>query len=338
MRQVDYLILGGGIAGTSAAEAIRKTDQTGSVVILWDEPETLYSRVMLPDFLRDKVRFEQLFLRKKQDYEEKKIELLSPVTVARLDANAKKVTLTSGEEIAANKVLVATGGRVIKLPLPGGDLAGVTYLRTTENAKQIKELLTNSKEASVIGGGFIGIEYAQTFIKHGLKTTALVREKAFWEPVVGENSGRLLSQLLEKNGVTVKHETEAAEFVGEGRVSSIKLKNGQQVSADLVGVGVGIRLTLDHLQGSGLAINKGVLTNEYLETSLPGIWAAGERGPRAESPVLTWPVQEKNSKRSVPIQSVFLASIFPFLAIRWRTRKRRSLNGAVRKQVNWQEF
>jgi len=276
MRQVNYLILGGGIAGTTAAETIRRVDQAGSIAIVWDEPETLYSRVMLPDFLRDKVSFEQLFLRKKENYQEKNIELLAGASVVNFDAKRKSAILDSGEQIQAEKVLVATGGRVNKLPIPGSDLLGVTYLRTTRDAQAIKELIKTASSAAVIGGGFIGIEYAQTFIKHGLRTTALVREKSFWEPVVGENSGKLLSKLLGDNGVEVRHEVETDSFVGEERVRIVKLKSGEEVAADVVGVGIGIHLTLEHLQDSGLTINKGVVTNEYLETSVPGVWAAGD--------------------------------------------------------------
>lgn len=276
MKQVDYLIIGGGVAGTTAAEAIRKTDQSGSITIVWDEEATLYSRVMLPDFLREKVTFEQLFLRKKEDYQEKGIELLSGVAVQKFSAAEKTAFLSSGEEIKAGKVLVASGGRVNSLPIPGGELVGVVYLRTTQDANKIKDLLISSKSAALVGGGFIGIEFAQTFIKHGLKTTALVREKAFWEPVVGENSGKLLSKLLTDNGVEVRHEVEAAEFVGEEKLRAVRLKTGEEINVDLVGVGIGIHLNLDHLQDSGLKLNKGVVTNEYLETSVPGVWAAGD--------------------------------------------------------------
>ncbi len=276
MKQIDYLVLGGGIAGTTAAEEIRSKDPNSSVTIITEEANRLYSRVQLPHYLRDEHPLQTVFVRTPESYVQKNIELKTSTKVTKIDTVNKIVKTDSGEDWVFKKLLVATGGKVNTLHLPGSELTEVVYLRTLENAQRVKELMAQSHDAVVIGGGFIGIEFAQSFIKHNLKTTAIVREKSFWESVVGENSAILLSQILTHYGVNILPESEVSHFLGEGKLQGVGLKNGSEVKADIAGVGIGIHMELSHLQDSGLRINKGVLTNEYLETSEPNIWAAGD--------------------------------------------------------------
>jgi NAD(P)H-nitrite reductase large subunit len=276
MKEVNYLVLGGGIAGTTAAEEIRSKDPTSSITILTEEPNRLYSRVLLPHFLRDENTLDSLFVRKAEAYTQKNIDLVTSTKVTSVDTANKSVTVASGEIYKYQKLLIATGGKLNKLAVPGGELPEITYLRTLEDAKRIREIILKSTQGIVLGGGFIGIEFAQSFIKHNLKTTAIIREKSFWEIVVGENSAKLLSQILVENGVTLIPETQVTEFVGEGNLKAVKTDKGAEIAADIVGVGIGIHMEVSHLQNSGLDINKGILTNEYLETSVPSVWAAGD--------------------------------------------------------------
>lgn len=276
MNKVDFLILGGGIAGTSAAETIRNQDQNASITILTEEADRLYSRVLLPHYLRGENTFESLYVRTPISYIDKKIELKTTTKVSKLDLTHKQVATESGEVYEFGKLLVATGGKVNRLTIPGADLKGIFYLRTIVDAGAIMSYLPSCQNALVLGGGFIGMEFAQSFVKNGLKTTAIIREKYFWENVVGENSGKLLSEILTSNGVDLISQAQAVEFTGSTKLIGLKLSDGQEVKADIAGVGVGIHLELDHLQDSGLVIKKGVVTNEYLETSVPDVWAAGD--------------------------------------------------------------
>lgn len=276
MTKINYVIIGGGIAGTTAAEEIRAHDQNSSITIITEEPDRAYSRVLLPHFLRNENTLESLFVRTPQSYQEKNIQLLTNTRVVKVDSVTKQVTTAENQIYEFDKLLVASGGKVNKLPTKGADLPEVVYMRTLEDIKKIKQIISQSREAVVLGGGFIGIEFAQSFIKNGLKTTAIIREKSFWEPVVGENSGKLLSQLLVDNGVQILTETQVTEFTGQGKLTGVKTDKGTEVKADMVGVGIGIHLDIDYLKDSGLTIKKGVVTNEFLETSTPGIWAAGD--------------------------------------------------------------
>lgn len=276
MNKFDYLIIGGGIAGTTAAEEIRSKDQNGSIAIITEESERLYSRVLLPHFLRNENSLESLFVRKPENYQQKNIQLLTSTRAVKVDTQNKIVTTFGKGDFGYEKLLIASGGKVNKIDIPGSDIPEVVYMRTLEDVKKIKEVMSRSPEAVVIGGGFIGADLAQSFVQNNLKTYAIIREKTFWETVVGENSGQLLSQILTKNGVNLITETQVSEFVGLGKLSGVKLGNGAEVKADLAGVGIGIHLDIEYLTDSGLTIKRGVVTNEFLETSLPGIWAAGD--------------------------------------------------------------
>ena len=203
MKKVKYLIIGGGIAGTTAAEFIRMNDSSGSITIVMEEPETLYSRVLLPHYLRDQVPYERLYVRKPEGYTEKNIDLVKGVRADKVNTQNNQVKLSSGDFIEYEKLLISSGGKVNRLGVPGKNLKGVTYLRTVKDVIEVKELMNKAKNGVVIGGGFIGIEYAQSFIKAGLKTTAIIREPYFWSNVVGENIGKLISKILQKNGVEI---------------------------------------------------------------------------------------------------------------------------------------
>ncbi len=276
MNKFDYLIIGGGIAGTTAAEEIRSKDLNGSIAIITEESERLYSRVLLPHFLRNENTLESLFVRKVDSYRERNIQLLTNTKVVRVNTQAKLVKTLDKGDFGYGKLLIASGGKVNKLNISGGDLPEVVYMRTIEDVKNIKEIMNKSQEAVVVGGGFIGVELAQSFIVNNIKTTAIIREKSFWESVVGENSGMLLSQILTQNGVDLVTGQQVAEFIGEEKLQSVKLTSGNEIKADIAGVGVGIYLDTDYLEDSGLEIKKGVVTNEFLETSVPGVWAAGD--------------------------------------------------------------
>ncbi len=276
MKKVEYLIIGGGVAGTTAAEFIRMNDSSGSVTIIEEEPETLYSRVMLPHFLRGETPFERLHIRKQEQYEEKNTNLMKGMRVAGVDTKNKKVSLSDGQEIEYGKLLIASGTKVKELKVPGGDLKGVTYLRTIEDVKKVKGLLGNAKGGVVVGGGFIGMDFAQIFVKTGLKTTCVIREPYFWSRVVGENSGKLINKILEKNEVEIIHNSEVSEFIGNGSLKSVKMHSGRTLPADIVGVGVGVYADLGYLKNSGIEANKGVITNEYLETTVKDVWSAGD--------------------------------------------------------------
>jgi NAD(P)H-nitrite reductase large subunit len=276
MKQSDYLIIGGGTAGTTAAETIRQKDLEGSVTIISEELEPLYSRILLREFLEDRLPLERLYLRTSEQYEEKRINLIKGVKANRLDTQNKKIYLPSGEEIHYKKLLLASGSKPEHLDTPGSDLEGIYYLRTLADAKKIKNQLAKAKTAVIVGGGFIGLDFVQIFRRVGLPTTCLLRGSHYWSRQVGERIGELINEVLEKNGVKLITKTQACKFIGKDSLEKIVLEGGQEITADIAGVGVGVYPSLGYLGESEIKVNKGVVTNEYLETEAPDVWAAGD--------------------------------------------------------------
>src|SRR3989344_4864781 len=277
MKIVDFLIIGGSAAGTTAAETIRTNLPNSSITIISDENHEQYSRVLLPHYIRGKVTREQVFLKKSEWYQERKIELVKGVRAEGLDTGGKKVGLSNDEENHFGKLLIAIGADVIKWSVPGSDKTKVLYMRTIEDGDEIVKVASQSKKAIVIGGGFIGLEFASCFRMNGVSdVTVLVLEPYFWSGKLDNKSSRVLVSTLEKNGVQVLTNEEVDHFDYSNNQSKAVTKSGKVFPFDAVGVGIGIKSDLSWLEGSGVKINRGVLTNEYLQTNVADIYAAGD--------------------------------------------------------------
>ena len=278
MDKSKYVIIGGGAAGVAAAEAIRQIDQNGSLTIVSDEKHALYSRVMLskPNFFLGKIPFDQVYLKGDDWYRENRINFLGGQTASSVDGVNKIISLTTGEKLPYEKLLLAIGVRARTLNVPGADKSGVHYLRTLEYGKKIMADLKTGKTAVVVGGGFISFEMADLLKLAGLDTTIILREAYFWEPILDEASGLMIENSITKNGLKIIKQAEIAEINGADSVTGVTLKNGRQLSSDLVLCGIGVINQVDWLKSAGLAVNKGILANEYLETNLPAVWVAGD--------------------------------------------------------------
>lgn len=275
MENFDCLIIGGGIAGTTAAETYRRNNPEATILILNKEPEFLYSRVLLFQLLKHEMTEEQVFMRKEQEYLDKKIQIRTGVTVTKIDTTAKIVTTDKGE-IGYQKLLIASGGIPRKLGVIGEDLNGIFYWRSIFDSRQIDSYVAGKKTAGVVGGGFIGLELVQAFIKFGLETYFFILEDWFWQNMLGEESGKLLDQILSRNGVKMLYNVSVDHFEGEGRLERSVLKNGQSIATDLCGIGIGIVPETEFV-GEEIKKNKGkIITDEYLKTSIADVWAAGD--------------------------------------------------------------
>ena len=285
MNRVDFLIVGGSAAGTTAAEVIRGLKPEASISIITDENHEQYSRVLIPHYIRGKVGREQVFLKKPEWYIDQKINLLRQKKVKTFECKNKIVTLEDGEQIQYGKLLISIGGYVIKLPVPGAEVQNIYYMRTIENADEIIKAAKASKKGLIVGGGFIGLEFCSCFRVNGVEEViVLVREPYYWQGKLDEASSKVLVGVLERNGVKVLTEEEVDHFERDTErgqtsfqsVGSVVTKSGKRFDVDVVGVGIGIKSDLSWLDGSGININKAIVTNEYLETSLPDVYAAGD--------------------------------------------------------------
>ncbi|MEY4731771.1 MAG: hypothetical protein RL681_717 [Candidatus Parcubacteria bacterium] len=278
MESYDYLIIGGGAAGTAAAETIRQTDQSGSVAIVSDEIHPLYSRVMLskPNFFLGKIPFDTVFMKGEQWYAENRVAFLGGKSATALDGAKKVVTLSDGTELQYGKLLLALGVSARQWTVAGAGRYGVHYLRTLDQAKGIIDHIKTAKKAIIIGGGFIGFEMADMLRLAGLEVTMILRERYFWEPLLDEPSGRMVEAALVKGGVAIIREMEVAEVLGGDAVSGVRLKDGRELSCDMIMCGIGVYSPIDWLEHSGIQHAHGIIADEYLATSIPDVWTAGD--------------------------------------------------------------
>jgi len=277
LKKSDFLIIGGSAAGTTAAEVIRSLLPKSSITIATDENHEQYSRVLLPHYIRGKVNRDQVFLKKPEWYTEKDIELIKGIKATKLGQGQHQVNFNNGDSIKYVKLLIAVGGYVIKLNVPAADLDNVLYMRTVEDADRIIEVAKKSKKAVIIGGGFIGLEFCSCFRVNGVEdVTVLVLEDYYWQGKLDEASSKVLTKTLERNGIKILTGEEVDRFEGQGSVSAVVTKSGKRFETQAVGIGVGIRPDFSWLAGSGIKINRGIVTNEYLETNLPDVYAAGD--------------------------------------------------------------
>lgn len=294
MERASYVIVGGGVAGTTAAEAIRAQDGQGRIVIISEEPYRFYSRIMLskPEFFLGKIPFERIFLRSREWYAEKRIELWPHRTAVRLSTTERTITFADGTQFGYDKLLLAVGMCAIPWNVRGAEKKGVYTLRTLDDAKRIIDMLPSVSRAVLIGGGFISFETSDLLTRRGIRTTLIIREPYYWQNLLDPVSGRMIEQTLERSGVTIVRNTLVEEVLGAEKVTGIRYEK-REIDCDCVIVGIGSACNLSFLEGSGVFVQRGVVTNEYLETSAPGVWAAGDVA-MVDDPILEERVQMTN--------------------------------------------
>ena len=276
MKQFDLIIAGGGLAAARAVKAYREAGGEGSVALLSQEPTLPYHRPPLSKaFLRGESDGEAL-VEQETFYSDHDVEVLLGTTV--IAVRPGECTVDAGtERYRYAQLLVATGSRPRTLDVPGADLAGVFTLRTGEDARALRAAASEARDAVVVGGGFIGLEVASSLRQRGIETTLVHRDPALFRLLAAPELERELTALVQANGVALVLGDEVEEFGGSGgRVDSVVTKAGRTLATDLVVVGVGVDPVLDFLAGSGIAIDNGIAVDERLETSIPGIFAAGD--------------------------------------------------------------
>lgn len=273
-----YVIVGAGVAGTTAAEEIRKRDPEAEITLIGEEEHALYSRVLLPHYLKGKVPKEKCFLKKETWYDEHRIEYLRGERVTEIDTKNKHVVLlTTLREVPYDKLLITTGGEPRSID---AHPRGVGYLQTIDDAEQWLQVFaeqagTEPRQAVVYGGGFIACEFLNLFHEKGYASTCVFRGPWFWSRVLDEESGAFIMRRVKEMGVRVISEAVLDDTVGEKDVEGVVV-NGEQIPASVVGVGVGLERDLRLVAEAGVLVREGVLANAYLETSAEDVYAAGD--------------------------------------------------------------
>jgi 3-phenylpropionate/trans-cinnamate dioxygenase ferredoxin reductase subunit len=292
-RSVDYLIIGGGLAGATAAEAIRQRDPSGTILIVSDDAYLPYHRPPLSkEYLRGEIAAEGtygnggVFVQLPEWYDEQQVEVVREEWAASLDTTAHVVRLDSGATIHFGALLLATGARPRTLDVPGSDLPGVHTLRTLAHADAIREELAPGQQVVVIGSGFIGLEAAASTLTRGAQVTIVELLPRAWPNLVTPELSAYFQDQFARRGATLRYGFTVTGFAAgaDGRVASVTIApaSGQGASetlpCELAIVGVGVRLNTDLAASAGLEIDPrhGIVVDEHLETRAADIFAAGD--------------------------------------------------------------
>jgi NADPH-dependent 2,4-dienoyl-CoA reductase/sulfur reductase-like enzyme len=276
-QAVKYLLVGGGLAAGQAAKQIRENGDLGSVCLVGDEPYVPYDRPPLTkEFMRGEKTADQLPFDPESFYRDHGIELRLGVAVQEMDGAARTVRLADGDVIAYEKALVATGGRPVRLKVPGTDRPGVHYLRTRDDASAIAADAVAGARAVVVGAGFIGLELAASLTQRGVKVSVVESAPRIWPRFADPTLAGFFHDYCTGKGIAFHTGEAVAEVRGQGRPSAVVTAGGRELPCDFVCVGVGIVPNVEIARQAGLAVEDGVLVNEFLQSSHPDVYAAGD--------------------------------------------------------------
>jgi 3-phenylpropionate/trans-cinnamate dioxygenase ferredoxin reductase subunit len=276
-REVDFLLVGGGMAGASCAAELRKKGAEGSILLAGREPEPPYERPPLSkEYLRGDAERADAYVNEPSWYEENSVELLTGRNVMSIDAEAKTAKVQGGEEVAFGQALLAMGANVNILRLEGAENEGIHYLRAYGNADAIREDAKAAGRMVLVGGSYIAAEVAASLADSGTACTMVAVEDVALSRTFGEDAGRFFQEGLEEHGVTFVGGESVSAFEGDGRVGSVLTESGRSFECDLVVVGAGVKPDVMLAQRAGLEVDDGIVCDSKLRTSAPGIYAAGD--------------------------------------------------------------
>jgi 3-phenylpropionate/trans-cinnamate dioxygenase ferredoxin reductase subunit len=278
-REVDYLLIGGGLASANCARWLREEGDEGDILLVGRELEPPYNRPECSKgYLRGEETREEPSFRPDKWWKEQRVEPLTGTTVTALDPDSRMAKLSNKDEVHYGQALLATGANVRRLPVDGSELENIFYLRTLGNADAIREGVEAADEVVLIGGSYIGCEVAASLTMLGKRCSIVMQEQVTLERGFGAQAGRFFQDLLEQHGVVVHPEEELARFGGSGGVASVYTGSGLELPAQAVVIGAGVTPDLGLARRAGLEIGElgGVACDSRLASSAPGVFAAGD--------------------------------------------------------------
>ncbi|MCL4529797.1 MAG: FAD-dependent oxidoreductase [Chloroflexi bacterium] len=281
---MKYVIIGTGVAGVAAIEAIRSVDSAGEITMIGDDPHGYYSRPGLAYFLTGEVHDKQLFPQMADTFRKLRFRYLKGhVTRILPDVHQLEMqTASSSKEgltvvsVSYDRLLLAVGSRAHLLTIPGVQLPGVVKLDHLDDARQILKLARRGKTAVVVGGGITALEIVEGLLARGVRVHYLLRGDRYWNNVLDEHESKIVEHRLVEEGVELHYHAEAIEIQGRKNVSAIKLLDGRVLKCDIVAYAIGIQPKLELATSAGLAVDRGILVNQFMQTNVPDVFAAGD--------------------------------------------------------------
>jgi 3-phenylpropionate/trans-cinnamate dioxygenase ferredoxin reductase component len=278
MTSSKYIVLGGGmVAGYAAKELAKRGLSSGELTIISGDDALPYERPPLSKgFLSGKDKEADILINGSDWYAQQGIGVKLKTVIQNVDLKKRRLRASSGEDFEFESLLIATGARPRKLDCPGNDLRNVFYLRSLDDSRNIRQSAASIKRATVIGGGFIGMEVASVLAQKNVETTLIIREDRVWSRFFTPAISEFFERYYASRGVRLLKGETVARLEGRDRVGTVGLASGNKVLADIVVAGVGAAPVTELFAETGLGIDNGIVVNEYLETNQTGVFAAGD--------------------------------------------------------------
>ncbi len=271
-----YAIVGPGVAGVSAISALRALDPSAEITLIGDEPHGFYSRPGLAYYLTGELPKKQLTIFTKKDWQSLNLRYVNG-HVSRINTREHQLVIGTNGVLPYDRLLLATGSTAVPLQVPGADLPQVVKLDDLEDTRRIMALARRTKNAVVVGGGILALELVEGLHALGLNVHYLLRGDRYWPNILDEVESHMVEHHLKQTGIHLHYKTEIAQILGErGKLTGVKTTSGELIKCGIVGVGVGVRPRMELARDSGLQTEKGILANEYLQTSDADIFTAGD--------------------------------------------------------------
>lgn len=272
---MQYIIIGGCAAGLCAIEGIRKVDVSGNIILVSKENYPPYARCLITEYLIGSYPEKSLYLRDTSFYERNNVDLILGKEAKKILIDEKKVVLNGDRTITYDKLLIATGSSPKKLGIKGEEKYGVFGFRTIEDVKEIKEISRDANKAIVFGGGLIGMKAGYALKKLGIEVEVIIKSSHILSQVVNKEAAIILARWIEEHGIKIRTGIEPVEILGNKKMEGVLLDNGEKTEAQIGIIGKGIAPNI--LQAdSNIATSYGIIVDDYMQTSIPDIYAAGD--------------------------------------------------------------
>jgi 3-phenylpropionate/trans-cinnamate dioxygenase ferredoxin reductase component len=273
---MKYVIIGFGVAGIAAVEAIRSVDDSGTITLISNDPHGYYSRPGLAYYLTGELHHAALYPRSPKDFAQLKFQTLL-VNARGIDRQNQAVVLDGKPPLPYDRLLLATGAQALPLKVPGANLEGVLKLDHLSDAKAIMKHARRGKTAVVVGGGITALELVEGLVARGMKVHYLLRGDRYWSNVLDEQESHIVEHRLQEEGVKLHYHAEITEIIGkQSQVKAVHLQSGEIINCELIAYAIGIRPRIELAKQAGLGVDRGILVDNYMQTNDPNIFSAGD--------------------------------------------------------------
>jgi NAD(P)H-nitrite reductase large subunit len=274
--RTQYVIVGSGIAGLTAAETLRQRDARAAITLISEEGHPFYSRPGLAYLLRGDIPEGLLFIRTADDLDALNIHRIT-TGVEQLLTDRWELVLKKGKHVRYDRLLLATGATAVPPPFPGKELAGVVKLDSLDDTRHILKLAGRGKTAVVVGGGITAMELVEGLLARRVCVHYFMRSARYWSDVLDETESQIVLDRLRHEGVLIHASTQVQEALGaRGRLTAVQTQAGERIPCNILAVAIGVRPRVELAKQAGLTVEKGVVVNGYLQTSAPDVFAAGD--------------------------------------------------------------